>query len=174
MKQRKIYVVLFIIIAFVLSEKMSMGQVVVVDSIISNGFFNPKGLTKINKDTKPKEITVLIKDKTPELKLQIGSQITAGTIYFKIYDPTGKQRDGLSFKWIKKGKFFYVADDIPSTKSGIWAPDRQDEAITEEKGTTKGIFIAYYENPIPGEWIIKVSTEQAEGNYKIYQILTKE
>ena len=172
MKQRKIYVALFTIIAFVLCEKESMGQVVVVDSIISNGFFNPEGLTKISKDTKSKEITIRIEDKTPELKLQIGSQLTAGIIYFTIYDPTGKQRDGLSFKWTDEGDF-YIVDDIPNTKSGVWAPGGQRTVSPEEGVTTTGIFIAYYKNPIPGKWVIKVSPKQAEGNYKIYQILTK-
>ena len=166
MKQKKFYLVLFSILAFVLYVNDSMGQVVVVDSVISSGFFNPGGLTKITKDTKSKEITILIKDKTPELKLQIGAKITSGTISFTIYDPTGKKRDDLSLTWTEEGKCHTILEDLPSQKTGFTGGQPQSDDLT-------GTFIASYKNPLSGKWVIKVSPNQSNGSYKIYHISSK-
>ncbi|MFC0878248.1 hypothetical protein ACE01N_16755 [Saccharicrinis sp. FJH2] len=165
MKQKKIYLVLFSIIAFMLFGKVSMGQVVVVDSVIPGDFLKSEGLRKVSKDTKPYEIEILIGEKTPELKLQISAGITSGTIAYTIYDPAGKKQDDVSIIWSEKGQNIYITEDLPKEISGI-----NNES---KKISVRGNIFVSYENPIPGKWLIKVSPHNANGNYKIYQIRTK-
>ncbi|MFB6341274.1 hypothetical protein ACE1ET_06110 [Saccharicrinis sp. FJH62] len=165
MKQKKIYLVLFSIIAFMLFGKVSMGQVVVVDSVIPGDFLKSEGLIKVSKNTKPYEIEILIDEKTTELKLQINAQVSSGFIAYAFYDPVGKKRDDVSIIWSEKGQNIYKTEDLPKEISGI---NNESKRIS-----VRGNIFVSYENPIPGKWLIKVSPHNANGTYKIYQIRTK-
>lgn len=169
MKNKLSFVVLFTIIALVLFENKTMGQIVVVDTVTIGKLWKKGNSSKVTKDTKPKTFSILINDDIPELNLQIGAQTNCGVITFAIYDPTGKKRDNLSLKWTEKGEY-HMVDGAPADDKAVFLGG-QSHTANNVRTIVRGAFSATYEKPIQGKWTIKVSPDMADGYYNIFQKL---
>ena len=99
-----------------------------------------------------KEIKIEVNEKGCRFNLRVRSAITAGKVKLEIFDPIGK----------KQSNFSIGCQTDPELTLNSLSPDKH--VITEE---VIGLTAKLIENPMLGDWLVKITPEKAVGNVTI-------
>lgn len=114
--------------------------------------FNIYRKIELKEDSNPKQIGIEVNTKECRFNLRIRSSIRAGAVTLEIYDPKGK----------KHGNFAIGCQTDPDYTLNQQAPGESNSTEHVNGMTSKLI-----ENPLIGEWQIKILPQKAVGEVKI-------
>lgn len=113
----------------------------------SNTAIDLQRTIRLEKDSKEEDVIITINQKAKRFELMISSSITLGKLTIELYDPNN----------IKQGNFT-VGTQLDS----------------EKKDTVNGNIRKSLNEPLPGNWKIKIIPTNASGNIKIQTAISKD
>ena len=145
MKKQTVYLILTLLLIAVNSLGQNQENTI---SYISNSQtdFALRRTIKLEKDSKPKQVTVFIKQKTKRLELNISSAVRKGKVKIELYNPKG----------ILKGNFTV----------GTQLDSNQNEIV-------QGNIKKSLKEPLSGNWKIKIIPVVATGDIMIKSVTTE-
>lgn len=103
-------------------------------------------------DSKTEEIIIKVDEQTLELSLSVKSSVSKGKLSIEIYDPKGEAQGNFS-----------VGTQLNSNKGGDKETGKKEEVVS-------GRINKLLNDPIRGNWIIKIIPDQAMGKIDITSI----
>jgi len=123
-----------------------------INSFKEKTSYNLHRSIEMQDDSDVKEIKIEVNEEDCMFNLRVKSSINAGSLKLEIFDPAGK----------KQGNFS-IGCQIDSDKS-LQDSSRRNGKISE---SVNGLTSKLIDNPMLGNWVVKISPEKTSGNITI-------